>query len=247
MSLTKNYPVLVIPAFNPDEKLKTLLTKHAKLKLNQACIVVNDGSHAASLPLFRELESLGFIILHHEKNLGKGAALKTAMDYYLQHFRDKRLGIITADADGQHCIEDIVRLSEQFLEAPDKLHLGVRTTHTKHVPLRSRLGNGLTRFLFNILTQSQIVDTQTGLRAIPLKLIPHLLVLASTRYEFEFEMFFVAKKQNIAIAQMPIKTIYIDDNRGSHFHPLRDSFRIYFLFFRCCCMSLFQRLRGIKG
>ncbi|KTD20907.1 glycosyltransferase [Legionella lansingensis] len=230
--LSKTYPVLVIPAYNPDQRLIELLQEHKQLGWEQECIIVNDGSNKKSMPIFTELERASYIVLHHPQNMGKGAALKTAMKYYLKVFSILSPGMITADADGQHGIKDIVTLSKQFQQEPEKLHLGVRQITQGDVPLRSKIGNALTKFLFNLITNSRIRDTQTGLRCIPLGLVRHLVERSTNRYEFELEMLFIARKHHFQIKQTPIETIYIDNNKGSHFNPLLDSLRICFIFFR---------------
>jgi len=234
----KVYPVLIIPAYNPDRKLVELIVAHSELNIEQQCIVVNDGSSTESESIFRELEQLDCVVLHHPKNMGKGAALKTAMNYYLDHLTQGSCGVITADADGQHLLTDIIRLSMAFTQEPSSLHLGCREISKNDVPLRSRIGNTVTRYLFNLFTHNNLRDTQTGLRAIPIDLVRLLVTRKTERYEFEFEMFFVAKKYSFKIRQMPIETVYIDDNKGSHFNPLFDSLRIYFIFIRFCSISL---------
>lgn len=241
MSL-KNYPVLIIPAYNPDERLIQLLDEHKIHYGEQQCIIVNDGSNPQTAIIFQQLQNQGYIVLHHDYNQGKGAALKTAMNYYLANFADSTPGVITADADGQHSVQDIIRISDKFHDAPDKLYLGVRQIARGDIPLRSRFGNVLTKFLFNFLTRSRLKDTQTGLRAIPISLIKTLVRTSTTRYEFEFEMFFVAKKQHVQIEQLPIETIYIDNNKSSHFNPVVDSLRIYFIFLRFCSVAIFSFL-----
>ena len=77
-----------------------------------------------------------------------------------------------------------------------------------------------------------IRDTQTGLRAIPRRLIPELLNLASNRYEFELEMLILAKHRGVPIREIAIRTIYLNGNESSHFNPLLDSVKIYFVLFR---------------
>lgn len=231
--MSSSLPLLVIPAFNPDKaQLLSLLNDHQALNSGQCCLVINDGSNSSYDPIFKEIEELGIKVLYHVKNLGKGAALKTAMRYYLESMNDPTAGIITADADGQHALNDIMNLSQLFVEKKEDLLLGVRQIAKSDIPFRSRLGNTVTRFLFNLLTKSQIIDTQSGLRAIPTKLVKQLIKSKSSGYEFEFEMFFIAKKFGIAIEQIPIETIYLDNNKSSHFKPLLDSFKIYSVFIR---------------
>jgi putative flippase GtrA len=231
-------PVLIIPAYNPDTALLELLQAHRENNNKQRCLIVNDGSHADSIPIFTALEQQGYEVLHHLKNQGKGAALKTAMNHFLLHYAESSPGVITADADGQHTIKDIERLSQCFIEAPQQLHLGVRQINHKGVPFRSRIGNVLTKSLFNLVTKNKVEDTQTGLRGIPTELLRYMVESSSSGYEFEFEMFFIAKQHQIQIKQIPIETIYIDHNKSSHFDPLWDSLRIYFIFIRFCSVAM---------
>jgi putative flippase GtrA len=240
MTCLPDYPVLIIPAYNPNEKLIFLLKELKQLLGPQSTIVVNDGSNEKSKFIFEQLEEAGYTVLHHVKNLGKGAALKTAMNYVLKNYPESLVGIITADADGQHSSQDIIKMRQKFCEAPNKLHLGVREFNQKTVPLRSRIGNNLTKLLFNILTHSEISDTQSGLRAIPIDLVKLLVLRSTTKYDFEFEMFFVAKKHQFAIEETKISTIYLEQNKDSHFNPLFDSLRIYFIFLRFCAIAIFS-------
>ncbi len=230
-------PVLMIPAYNPDEELFKLIAAHQAKCPEQKCIIINDGSKPECDDIFKQLTTKNTTVLHHTVNAGKGAALKTGMQYFLTHFEDDCPGVVTADADGQHAISDIINLSRIMENHPSHLHLGVRAINDRHVPLRSRLGNTLTRLLFNQFTKNQIKDTQSGLRGIPTALIKSLINSKASRYEFEFEMFFIAKKLAIPILQTPIQTIYINDNKGSHFNPVFDSLKIYYVFLRFCSVA----------
>lgn len=234
--------VLVIPAYNPDNTLIQLIQQHQQLTPQQPVIVINDGSNATCNPIFESLQQAGHTVIHHQTNLGKGAALKTAFRYYLDHLSKNHHGIVTADADGQHHVEDIAELSHALDKEPQKLHLGVREFTGHQIPLRSRFGNVLTKFIVNCFYKTPLKDTQSGLRAIPNQLIEVLLDCPKDRYEFEFEMFFIAQKLSIVINQIPIKTIYMNKNESSHFRPIMDSMRIYAIFFRYGAMAIFSFL-----
>lgn len=229
--------VLVIPAYNPDNTLVQLIIQHQQSMPEQPILIVNDGSDAKSDPVFAQLEKMGQTVLRHPINQGKGAALKTAFQYYLNNFSNDYHGVITADADGQHHVEDIAKLSQALDEEPLQLHLGVRDFSGKSIPLRSRFGNVVTKFIVNCFYKTPLQDTQSGLRAIPNQLIEALLDCPKNKYEFEFEMFFIAQKSSIVINQIPIKTIYMNNNQSSHFRPVIDSMRIYAIFFRYGAMA----------
>lgn len=226
---------VIIPALNPDRTLLTLVDQLAALGFSHL-LVVNDGSGSASVEIFEALASRsGVEVLHHAVNSGKGRALKTAFNHCLCH-HPSLLGVVTADADGQHAPQDIARIATELLNT-NAVCLGVRQFSGK-VPLRSQLGNSLTRGIFNFLYGGGVQDTQTGLRALPVSALAPLVTMAGERYEFETSMLIELITSKQALRQVPIQTIYIDGNRASHFNPLLDSMRIYFIFLRFFASSL---------
>lgn len=187
-------------------------------------IIINDGSAPTYKPLFEKAVELGCKLLSHDSNRGKGAALKTAFTYLLE--TNTTDGFICADCDGQHAFHDIRQLAELLPKYPSSILLGCRKFIGK-VPLKSKFGNSITRFVFSLITGNKISDTQTGLRGYSPKLLPWLVKLEGDRYEFEMKQLLEAKKGGYSLECIPIDTIYENDNKGSHFHPIRDSIRIY--------------------
>ena len=215
--------IVVIPAYQPDEKLRKLVLE-IKEQTDYTVIVVNDGSRASCMPLFAELESHA-IVLHQNPNRGKGAAMKTAFAYVREHFPETE-GIITADADGQHLPKDIIRVSEAWQQNPDALVTGSRR-FAGEVPWRSRTGNAITRFVFSLSTGVKVYDTQTGLRAFSAKLAPVMIGLKGDRYEYEINQLLHCTRHNIPIQEVEIATVYIAGNESSHYRAFLDSARIY--------------------
>ena len=237
--------VIVIPAYEPDDRLLELL-KNIRDKENQMfdIILVDDGSGADFAPLFAIAQSnYACHLQRHADNKGKGRALKTAISYTLDNFPNAK-GIVTIDSDGQHTYEDMMKCLAEFLQHPDSLVLGVRTFE-KSVPLRSKFGNLLTRDVLGAMTGVTVSDTQTGLRVIPMSWLPKLLTVEGERYEFEMNMLLEAKEDNILICEVGIATIYLDENQSSHFDVIRDSIRIYKVFFKYIFSSLFSFLVDI--
>ncbi len=228
---------VLIPAYNPEKLLCGLVRELSRMGF-QRIVVVNDGSGEASAEVFRRLKSDGLCtVISHAVNTGKGAALKLGLDYLYSNHPECR-SIITADADGQHSPEDIRRLAEEAEHHPDSLILGVRSFDRENVPFRSMIGNKTTRLLMRLFLGLAVSDTQTGLRAIPRRLVPDLLKIASNRYEFELEMLILCRRAGIPLREVGIRTIYIDGNSASHFNPLLDSFKIYFVLFRYILSSI---------
>lgn len=232
-------PVL-IPAYKPSNSLIEIVERLHSVGIEHL-IVVNDGSPAEYDGLFAALASKPCVhLVRHAVNLGKGAALKSGLNAALVRYPDCT-HVVTADADGQHLPEDIAAVAELSEREPDALVLGVRRMEGE-VPLRSRLGNGSTRVLMRMLIGSRLTDTQTGLRSIPADFIPYLSKLNATGYEFELEMLVAAKHRALRIVEHPIQTVYLEGNRSSHFDPLFDSLRIYYVLLRFSGLSALTAL-----
>ena len=226
---------VLIPAYRPNETLIDVVRALAEARV-EPIVVVNDGSGPGFEPVFDALRTMaGVTVVRHAINLGKGAALKTGMNYILAELGDEHVGpigsVVTADADGQHHPEDIRKVMARGFREPEALVLGTRS-FAGDIPLRSRFGNGVTRRVMRYAVGHNLGDTQTGLRAIPRALVERLLKVAATGYEFELEMLIAAKHQGIRVVEEPIRTIYEPGNPTSHFQPLRDSMRIYFVLLR---------------
>lgn len=226
---------VIIPAFNPEDKLPDFVRELLAVGF-PLIVVVDDGSDSVHAAVFDSIVKMtGIVLLRHAVNSGKGRALKTAFNWCLCHHPELR-GVVTADADGQHCVHDILRTAKELLKT-GAFVLGSRD-FSVGVPLRSRIGNLCTRWLMILLLGRKISDTQTGLRGIPISGLPQLVTLAGERYEFETNMLVDLISHNVDMRQLPIATIYIDGNRSSHFNPLLDSMRIYFVLIRFFTSSL---------
>ncbi len=230
-------PLVLIPAYKPDRTLIGLVTELvASLEIG-GIIVIDDGSGPAFRGVFDSLPTRSNIhLLRHVVNLGKGAALKTGLNFAAVSLPGS-VGVVTADADGQHSPGDILRVASALSATPKHLVLGARSFDTE-VPFRSRFGNSLTRSIMRAVTGQKLTDTQTGLRGIPLDFIPAILRLRPTGYDLELDMLVSCRNTGRPIREVPIQTIYIEGNRSSHFNPMRDSMRIYFVFVRFVSVSL---------
>ncbi|MGQ4277142.1 glycosyltransferase [Pseudidiomarina sp. E22-M8] len=224
-------PVIVIPAYNPDARLKQLVeTLLEDANDYQQIVVINDGSDEVTI--FTDLENLASVtLLQHETNRGKGAALKTGFKWVKQH-AESSIGVVTADADGQHLPHDILAVARAFKKEPAALWLGCRDFKSPGIPFRSWLGNTFARFTFRLGLRINVQDTQTGLRGVPTVLLPELIETSSNRYEFELDMLILAKRNDLQFRCLNITTVYEKGNKSSHFKPLQDSLRIYSKFLK---------------
>ena len=227
--------IALIPAYNPEDSLIGVVQQ---LKEKGFWIlIVDDGSDKEHKAIFREIDDAGnILILTHENNKGKGRALKTGLAYIQNHISEN-YAVVTADADGQHTAKDVEMVWEGAKDYPGCLVLGSRKIR-KETPLKSRLGNHLTRIVYMLTTGSCIYDTQTGLRAFDKTLLTELLAIPGERYEYEMNVLLVCSRKKISLREIGIETIYINDNASSHFNPLKDSYRIYKEIFRFSASSI---------
>ena len=224
MEILKKISV-VLPSLDPDEKLIAVvdgLLEHGFADI----ILVNDGSKPENLHWFEQAAQHSQVtLLHHEVNKGKGAALKTAFTWFLEN-RPEQPGVVTVDGDNQHHPED-TRACALHMAEHELLTLGVRDFSLPHVPARSRTGNKTTSMVFKIFCGMEISDTQTGLRAIPRKDLPTLNAVKGDRFEYETNMLLALKENDIPFDEVKLRTVYIEENKSSHFRVIRDSWRIY--------------------
>ncbi len=217
----------LIPAYCPSDGLIGLI--NSLKERNMECIVVNDGSPEEYDTVFR-IVSDSATVLTHDANKGKGAALKTGFRYIRDHCGD--CIVITADADGQHLPEDVMRTAKCAENCYGSLVLGTRSFAKADVPFKSYYGNRITETIFRLFTGLHVHDTQTGLRAFHSSLIDTMLEVPGERYEYEMNQLLNCVQEKIPLKEIEITTVYEDNNACSHFHPFRDSFLIYKQIFR---------------
>ena len=232
---------VILPSLDPDEKLPGVIEGLLDVGFRDI-LLINDGSKPENLHYFTDAAAAHpeVTLLHHAVNRGKGAALKTAINYFLVH-RPDGVGVVTVDGDGQHHKLDTLACAEAMRDSGEVV-LGVRDFNQADVPFRSRFGNKTTCGIFKIFVGMTISDTQTGLRAIPRKDLPTMLAIEGDRFEYETNMLLKLKQKSIPFREVKIRTVYIEENKTSHFRVIRDSWRIYKLilahFFRYTLVSI---------
>ncbi len=232
---------VVLPSLDPDEKLIAVVDGLLQYGFSHI-ILVNDGSKAENLHYFTDLAEAHpeITLLHHEVNRGKGAALKNAFRWFLAN-RPEGFGVVTVDGDNQHHPEDTRACCDHMIKTGHAV-LGCRDFDQEDVPARSSFGNKTTSMIFKIFVGMTISDTQTGLRALPRPVLEELVEVYGDRFEYETNMLLAFKTKGIVFDEVKIRTVYIEENKSSHFRVIHDSWRIYKLilahFFRYTLSSL---------
>lgn len=214
------YKIALIPTYEPDEHLIKLV-KDLK-KNNYIVIIVNDGSDSSYNHVFSQIEDA--TILGYKINHGKGYALKYGLKYIKENYPE--FIVVTLDSDGQHTVKDANKLYDYILNNPNDLVLGKRLRSSK-TPLRSRIGNSITKLIYYITTGVRIYDTQTGLRSFSNSLVNLMLKIPGNRFEYEMNVLLICPINCVKIHEIEIETIYIDNNSKSHFKTIKDSIKIY--------------------
>lgn len=213
----------MIPAYEPDEQLIRLV-KGLQAE-DFSVLVVDDGSGEKYADIFEQAGRFSTVVTR-EQNGGKGAALKTGMRYIRENLPDCT-GLVTCDADGQHKIEDVVRVREQ-LHRGNQFVLTIRQREkSSKIPFRSRIGNNLSRFVYAMLTNKYLSDNQSGLRGFSRNHLDWLIEVEKNNYDYEMNVLYYAAKMGLKITTIPIESIYIDNNQSSHFNPIGDTVKIY--------------------
>lgn len=222
--------VVVIPSYEPDERI--LEIAETLVESGRNVVVVNDGSGWKYRDIFSTLKARGCIVLNHAVNKGKGAAIKTALEWIMAEMPEAD-AVVTVDGDGQHKVQDVEKLMQVFAQenpSSARLILGVRDFSMKDVPLRSRIGNRFSSMYFRMSTGHACPDTQTGLRVYPRRMFSLMMKTEGSRYEYEMNVLNAVVKtyrEEDPLLFVTVDTVYEDNNSSSHFHTVKDSVRIY--------------------
>lgn len=217
---SRNDTYILMPAYKPDHLMIELLKKLKSEDFD--VVIVNDGSGEQFNDIFEEAKQYA-LVLNQDMNRGKGAALRFGFSYINLNPQGHNY-VITCDCDGQHAVNDIVRVDDKLRET-NNVVFGCRK-FDKSVPKRSRAGNFMSRLCRTLITKDYIGDDQCGLRGFPIKMLYNLVPIPGNHYEYEMGVVCNLQMKKMKIEELPIETIYIDNNSSSHFSPRLDTFRI---------------------
>jgi len=206
--------LIIIPAFRAASFLAELIGRIEEAAPDADILVINDGSPDDTTEI---LEKLNVNHLVNDRNRGKGYALRRGFDFAVAENYDYAL---TIDADLQHRPEEIRR----FTESPFlcDIMIGTRRMDARQMPFNRRLVNNLTSLIVSIFSGRRIRDSQSGYRMISTGVIKRLHP-KSRRYDYETEMLFQAGLLDVAIAEVPVSTVY--GRQASYINPLCDTGR----------------------
>lgn len=223
-SQKKHQVLIVVPTYNNQNTLLEVI--HSITSRKYSLLVINDGSTDDTSSILKNSPCHHYT---HQKNLGKGAALKTGFQYAMDHGYTH---VVSIDSDGQHSIKDIKKLVECSISSPECIVIGSRNmtrTINNPIPFSSIFGRWFSNFWVKIETSVSIIDTQSGMRCYPINKYFLDLSLDSNKnyYDFEIEILVKSIWSNIKIKEVPVEVFYpIPSKRVSHFNLFKDNFRL---------------------
>ena len=153
--------LVCIPAFNEEKPITDVIKK--SLNYVDQVIVCDDGS----LDLTAEQAKIaGAIVIKHEKNMGKGHAMKSLFKYAKDIGADV---MVTIDGDGQFLAEQIPSLLQPILENSYDVVIGNRFSDDKEMPSYRKIGNKMLDKITKLAADLPFSDTQSGFRSIQKK------------------------------------------------------------------------------
>lgn len=216
-----NYCV-IIPTYNNEKTLKEVINGVSRFSEN--IFVVNDGSTDGTGEILKKFNFLK--IITHNKNKGKGAALRSGFD---AASREGFEYAVTIDSDGQHDPNEIPLFIGAAKKNPGSFIIGSRNLSQENLPQKSGFANRFSNFWFRFIAGVRLPDTQSGFRLYPLKCINEIK-LRSGKYEFELEVLVRAAWKGFKIIPILIDAFYPPaEKRVTHFRPFRDFMRISIL------------------
>jgi glycosyltransferase involved in cell wall biosynthesis len=212
-----NKILIIIPAFNEENRIGNLLKKISSVFSLKNVLVVDDGSKDKTSLIAKKA---GTMVLKLKKNQGKGLALRAGFDFAIEHGYD---AVITMDADGQHDPAEIPRFLEKFKATGADLIVGTRKHNLSEMPFLRFMVNNTTSIITSLLSGVRIHDSQSGFRFIKKKLLGKINLMTS-RFQMETEIIIKAARAKFSIEELPIKTIYFEKFK-SHINPFIDTAR----------------------
>jgi glycosyltransferase involved in cell wall biosynthesis len=208
----------IVPAYNAVDSVGRVVDG-LRASLDVPILVVDDGSDDGTSAV---AEARGAIVLRHDRNRGKGEAIRTGL---ARAARDGMNVALTVDADGQHPPASALAVLTGT-DDPRALVLGVRDLEHDGAPQRNRFGNGVSNFFLSYFAGRPLRDTQCGLRRYPVHETLGLGARAAG-FAFEGEVVLRALAAGMTLVEIPIAVVYPpEDQRRTHFRGVVDPARI---------------------
>ena len=206
------YTIACIPAFNEEKNISDLVNDVSKYV--DSVIVCDDGSTDDTV---NEAKKSGAFVISNNKNLGKGAALKSLFNFARHSNADV---IITIDGDGQFLPEEIPKLTKDIEDSKSDIVIGYRFETEKDMPSYRKIGNKVLDELSKTASNLNLRDTQSGFRAYSKKAIEKIN-FKSNGFVADSEILIDASTKDLTISEQHVTVLYDTGGRTSTQNPVR--------------------------
>ncbi len=228
----------IVPSYNAGTTLHLLL--ETLIPYSPSILVVDDGSQDDTAAIARNFARHGVVLFQHEKNLGKGAALRSGFLWAIENGFDV---VVTLDSDLQHAPEDLPGIVEVFEKDGLDMLVGSRTHDNGRMPKLRRFGNRFSSWIATRFCNQSIQDCQCGYRIYRLASCKSVLMnLTSKRFEAETEMLVMGANEKLHIGFAPITVIYPENGpHKSHYRGFWDTSLIVWFYTKEFCRRVWAR------
>ena len=230
-----NKIILLVPAYNPSQAMVSLIEElHRDFK---TIIVVDDGSLESSRPYFKMISDKA-IVLRHERNMGKGASLKTGFRHILRHYLDA-YGVVTVGADGQNDSRDVLRCCQEFMEDRTTTVYGCRDfLNDEDISSDSKLSNEITCHITRLYKGIDISDTLTTLRVFPIEILDQLVTVDGHRFDYDVNVVFRLIELGVSIKEVLVDVKPVNTKGTFSLNGILDTVKLYLVFLKFCMSSI---------
>lgn len=232
------HKIACIPAYNEESKIFDLVNRTKKFV--DEVVVCDDGSTDNTLI---NAKSAGAVVIKHEKNLGKGAALNSLFNYIKKSNADL---IITIDGDGQFLPEEIPKLIKSIIEKKSDIVIGYRFDDATEMPTYRKFGNKVLDKMTSMASKLPFRDTQSGFRVYSKKAID-LIDFKSSGFAADAEILIDASKKGLKISEEKITVLYNTGGKTSTKDPLSHSAEVITTLIELVAIRCPLRYLGIPG
>lgn len=206
--------IACIPAYNEEKPIGDVIKK--SLNYVDKVIVCDDGSRDLTSTKAKEANA---IVIKHEKNLGKGAALKSLFKYALNVNADV---VVTIDGDGQFLPEEIDKIIKPIIENDYDIVIGNRFDDHKEMPSYRKAGNKMLDKITKMAADLPFTDTQSGFRAYSKKAIESISFTIDG-FGVDSEILIDASKKGLKIIEEKVTVLYNTGEKTSSKDPISHS------------------------
>ena len=191
--------LVCIPAFNEEKPIVDVIKK--SLNYADQVIVCDDGSSDLTA---EQAKIAGAVVIKHEKNMGKGDAMKSLFKYAKDIDADV---MVTIDGDGQFLPEQIGTLLEPILDNSYDVVIGNRFSDDKEMPSYRKIGNKMLDRITKLAAELPFSDTQSGFRSYSKKAIQSI-DFSTSGFGVDSEILINAVDKGLKITEIDVTVLY---------------------------------------